>query len=94
MLILGLQVSAGLVGSKVAVAESSGSNWPGSAVSSGLSGGAGGGGRVTVGAISKVGVGSPPAGVGEDSGVTKMFGVGVGGFSRSGGSVGATLRLT
>jgi hypothetical protein len=49
---------------------------------------------VTVGAIAIVGVRTEFAEVGEDSGVAKIFGVGVGGLSNSAGSDGATFEFT
>jgi len=93
ILISGLQATSGLAGVAVAVIGTAGVSSSGSgARSSGPM--ASGTARVTVGAIGKVGVGGPPSGVGDESGVTNMFGVGVGGFSKSGDRVGATLRLT
>jgi hypothetical protein len=52
---------------------------------------------VTVGATDKVEAASgcgPPRGVGDDKGVAKIFGVGVGGLNKAGESVGAICRLT
>ena len=52
-------------------------------------------GNVTVGTRPRVAVGAAvPSGVGEESGVAKMLGVGVGGFSSSAGRVGAIWALT
>ena len=54
--------------------------------------------RVMVGTSTGVGSGgrisAVPSGVGDESGVAKMLGVGVGGFRSSAGRVGAMLALT
>ena len=98
MLMLGLHNDDGISGAAVAVTSSA----PADPVGEGSSGEmdtslpseGSGAGSVTVGARISVAVAGPPAGDGDESGVAKMFGVGVGGFNRLAGSVGATLRFT